>query len=202
MSALAKLYLDAGWRVSGSDLVGGEKAEALAAVGARVSVGHDPEHVRGAGLVVYSPAIPRANPELAAARAAGIPVQTRTCALTSLIAEREAISVAGSHGKTTPASMLALILDRAGCEPGVMTGAPTPSLGNLTGRLGRGRLFVAETCEAFRALDHWVPQHCIVTNVDDEHSDHYGGRDRLEDAFAEFVDRVPAGGRIVLCGED
>lgn len=202
MSALARLYLDAGWRVSGSDLAGGEKAAALAASGARIRIGHDPAHIAGAELVVHSPAIPRGNPELVAARAAGIPVQTRTRALTGLIAARETICVAGSHGKTTTTSMLSLILDRAGRQAGFMSGGPTVVLGNVTGRLGSAPLFVAETCEAFRALDHWQPQHCIVTNVDDEHSDHYGGRDRLEAAFADLVARVPPTGRIVLCGDD
>lgn len=201
MSALARLYLDAGWQVSGSDRVASPGTVALQALGAEVHIGHAPHRVAGAGLVVASAAVPRRDPELDAARAAGIPVQIRSEALTRLLAGRDLVCVAGSHGKTTTTTMLSLLLDAAGRVPGFMLGGASAALGGVTGRLGQGP-FVSETCEAFRALDYWQPRHLLVTNVDDEHGDHYGGRAQLERAFAGLVARTPADGRLVLCGDD
>lgn len=202
MAPLACLLIEAGHRVTGSDIQETAAVEGLRALGVRVTVGHEAAAMAGADVVVASPAIPWRNPELAAARQAGVPVRSRAEALADLLDGRCGISVVGSHGKTTTTAMLALILDRAGKAPGFMVGGTAPALGGVTARLGDGSPFVFEACEAFRALEHWKPHHCLVTNVDDEHSDHYGGLDRLRAAFVALLERVPASGVIALCGDD
>lgn len=202
MSALARLFATSGWRVSGSDMVRNGHVESLETLGVACFRGHSPANVGSAALVVCSPAIPRVNPEIVAARAVGIPVWTRTKALTRLLAGRHVVGVAGSHGKTTTTAMLTLILEHAGMHPGFMVGGVAPVLGGINARIGEGDVFVAETCEAFRALDLWQPDHCVVTNVDDEHSNHYRDFASLQDAFGAFAARVPETGTTALGGDD
>ncbi len=175
MSALGRLLIEAGAEVSGSDLVDGPAARDLRDLGARVWIGHDAGHVSGAERVVVSPAIGADNVELKAARAAGLEVQTRAEALAELLQGRQVIAVAGSHGKTTTAAMLAFILRRAGLDPGYYIGGLTDSLDRIPARTGPGALFVLEACEAFGALDAWPASHALINNVDDEHVEHYGG---------------------------
>lgn len=201
MSALARLFIEAGYRVSGSDVAERPILQTLRGLGAGIVIGHDPDCLADARRVVVSPAIPAHDPELLAARDAGFPIQSRAEALAGLLAEREVVCVAGSHGKTTTSAMLASILDRAGYDVGFAIGAPAPSLGNVNARLGTGP-FVLEACEAFQALGFWRPAHCIVTNVEDEHIEHYGGVTGLHAAFTAFVGRVPESGVIAICGDD
>ena len=201
MSALAKLYLDRGYTVSGSDAQENPRLAALVQRGASIAIGHAPLTVQGVDTVVFSPAVPRDTPDLVAARAQGIPAVSRARALSDLIAGNEVIAVAGSHGKTTTTALLACILEQAGRTPGYMLGADCAALSGGNARWqGRG-LFVNESCEAFRALDYWNPAHCILTNIDDEHSEHYGGFAPLKAAFKEVIERIPLGGHILLCAE-
>jgi len=199
MSALARLYLDAGWSVTGSDAVEGEVVQRLRERGVVISSEGVPEDV---ALVVRSPAIPASHADLTTANQRGSIVQNRTEALTTLLAGREVISVAGSHGKSTTSTMLTMILAAYMPGTGHMVGGVLDALGKCNARLGEGPMLVAETCEAFRGLHLWQPSHCLVTNVDDEHSDHYGGIASLQAAFAALVDRVPDDGAIILCGDD
>lgn len=202
MSALARLLVESGCRVSGSDLADGPAVDALRAIGVTTTIGHTPAAIAGATTVVASPAIPWRNAELTAARDRGVPVLSRAEALAMLLERRQRICVAGSHGKTTSTAMLAHILEAAGRGPGFMVGGLAPVLGGVPARLGQGEAFVLEACEAFGALAHWHPHHCLLTNIDDEHDEHYGGHDRLRAAFAAMLARVPAEGTIVLCGDD
>ncbi len=202
MSALARLLLESGVEVSGSDSRPSPLLDDLRRRGAAIFVGHDAERVGGAARVIFSPAVPSRNAELVAARRLGIPTQTRAEALTELVAGRETVAVAGSHGKTTATAMLALVLTRAGLDPGYMIGGRTPSLDGDSARLGGGGLFVAEACEAFGALDCWSPGHCLITNIDDEHIEHYDGDEGLRRAFAALVARTAPGGVIAICGDD
>lgn len=202
MSALARLFIESGACVTGSDEVDGDRLRGLRDIGAEVSVGHAADNLGRADLVVFSPAVPRDNVELKAARERGLVIRSRAGALADLLHGRDVIGVAGSHGKTTTAAMLAAILEQAGFSPGFTIGAAAPTLGDVNARWSEDSLFVAESCEAFRALDHVRPAHCLVTNVDDEHSEHYGGRDRLEAAFAAMIERTRSDGHIVLCGDD
>lgn len=200
MSALARLYLDAGWAVSGSDRASNDHLVALAARGAVILKDGEPPPL-ATTMVVHSPAISRSHPALAVARDRGLAIHARTKALTELIAGREVVSVAGSHGKSTTTAMLALLLEAAEVGAGYMVGGVCEALTAGNARLGQG-LLVAETCEAFRGLDYWQPAHCLVTNVDDEHSEQYATPDALRDAFADLVGRVPQDGAIALCGDD
>ena len=201
MSALAQLCLDLGLRVSGSDQTDNPRLGALRTKGAGITIGHCATNLLGADTVVFSPAVPRDNPELVAARAIGLRQISRPRALAELLGGQEFVAVAGSHGKTTTAALLAHILESANLHPGYMIGETCPSLAGGNAKWSGQGVFVNESCEAFRALDFWQPQHCIVTNVEDEHSDHYGSLQALEDAFADFIQRVPVGGRVLLCAE-
>lgn len=200
MSALARLYLDAGWTVSGGDRVKNDHVDALAARGA-VILKDDEALPLTATLVVHSSAIGRNHPALAVARERGLAIHVRSKALTDLVEGREVVSVAGSHGKTTTTAMLALILDKEGTGAGYMVGGVCDALPRGNARLGQGVL-VAETCEAFRGLDYWQPAHVLVTNVDDEHSEQYATPEALRAAFADLVERVHEDGAVALCGDD
>ncbi len=202
MSALARLFLDRGWRVSGTDRALSARLDPLRAAGARISIGDAPSDLSGVDLVVCSPAVAVSHPDVVRARGQGLRVVTRACALSELIAQRPVISVAGSHGKTTTTAMLAALLDRAGQRPGFMIGEACPALDGRNARWSDTGSFVNESCEAFRALDFWQPAHCIVTGIDDEHSDHYGTFADLRAAFGAMLRRVPADGRILLCSDD
>lgn len=201
MRALAQLLVQAGFEVSGSDARASRAMEALRQDGVQIHVGHDAKWVQGATQVVYSPAIPLRNPELGEARQNKLSILSRAEALAQLVKNRQPVYVAGSHGKTTTTAMLAFVLKHAGLDPGWMVGGSAVSLGGRGGHLGSGP-FVAEACEAFGALHAWQPAHCIITNIDDEHVEHYGDSDGLRNAFAEMIARVQAGGAIAICGDD
>ena len=202
MSALARLLLEAGHQVSGSDQVERPALNPLRELGVRIWIGHDPGKLERPGRIVVSPAVPADNVELRAARAAGVAVQTRAQALAELLGARPAVAVAGSHGKTTTAAMLAFILGRAGRNPGYYLGGISASLDRVSARLARGSLFVLEACEAFGAMESWRPSHCLITNIDDEHAEHYGGEEGLRQAFARLLARTPETGVVVLGVDD
>ena len=201
MFPLALLLHQAGYEVSGSDSnCSKERLDLLLANGIRVQAAA----MRDVDGVIVSPAIPESHAELRAARRDSIPVQTRARALAELIAQRPSICVAGSHGKSTTTAMLVHILDYAGpSDCGHMLGASF-ACGTLPpARLGKADApVVIEACEAHGALACWQPAHAIVTNVDDDHANHYGGTDGLTAAFGSFLSRVPVGGAVVACGDD
>ena len=202
MSAVARLLLDHGFAVTGSDLQDNEITRALRGRGVPVHHGHAGAHVSGAGAVVASPAVPPHDEELAAARAAGIPVVSRATMLGGLVRSRRAVCVAGSHGKTTTTAMTAFLLREAGIDAGFAVGGFSPSLGGENARLGTTAPFVVETCEAFGALDAFRPDTVVITNVDDDHVDHYGNAASLQDAFVRLTDRRPEAGTAILCADD
>lgn len=202
MSALGLLMLQMGFRVRGSDAVEGKRIGELRRLGIDVWIGHDAKALDGADRVIASPAIPSHNAEVFAARRIGLPVQTRAEALAGCLSGRSVVCVSGSHGKTTTATMLALILMRAGLDPGFAIGGFARSLGGVNARLGRDTLFVLEACEAFGALARWQPSHCIVTNIDNEHVEHYGGEPQLRAAFGEMLLRTQSHGLLAICGDD
>jgi UDP-N-acetylmuramate--L-alanine ligase len=201
MCALAQLLLDTGVEVTGSDMRNSDTLEELRAAGARITVGHDSRLIEDAGKVIFSPAIPKSNPELIAARKSGLKVQSRAEALAEFANVRQPICVSGSHGKTTTTAMLAYVLERDGLDPSYMIGGTSRSTERKKAKVGKGPL-VIEACEAFGALHEWRPAHCIVTNVDDEHVEHYGGLDRLSKAFQDMINRVPLTGTVAVCGDD
>ncbi|MDQ3940600.1 MAG: UDP-N-acetylmuramate--L-alanine ligase, partial [Actinomycetota bacterium] len=201
MSALAKVLLERGAAVSGSDLKRSRATTTLEAMGADVRIGHRAEQVDGADLVVISAAIPERNPEVARARQAGIPVLTRGEALAALLAGLRSVVVAGTHGKTTTTSMIVSILLRAGLDPTYLVGAGLNDVGT-NARFGRDEIAIAESDESDGSFLHLEPFIAVVTNIEVDHVDYWSGIDALRDAFAHFLDRIPAEGAAVLPVEE
>jgi UDP-N-acetylmuramate--alanine ligase len=199
MSAIAWVLAAMGHRVSGSDLKAAAGLERLAAKGVRVAVGHDAANLGDAAdapeLVAVSTAIPERNPEVRAARDRGIPVVRRAVILAAICATRRTLAVAGTHGKTTTSSMLALILVEAGLRPSFLIGGDLNEVG--TGSVwDEGELLVVEADESdgtFLVLPAWGG---VVTNVEADHLDHYGSAEALRDAFDRFTRSLP-GPRVI-----
>lgn len=208
MFPLALLLCSAGAHVRGVDrTISDEKRTVLMEHGAQVLVDNENSTAHdltpaNEWLCIASPAIPHHNPDLRAARRLGIEVLTRAEALALLLAHRETICVAGSHGKSTTTAMLALVFDTVfGADIGHMIGAELDN--TLPARLGsENAAFLMEACEAYGTLSNWAPRHAIVTNVDDEHAEQYDGNDALDAAFTAFLARVPTHGAIVVNGDN
>ena len=201
MSAIAEILLERGFDVSGSDAAASVAVERLRAAGATVFVGHAARQVGPADLLVVSSAVPADNPELGEAARRAIPVVGRGAMLAELAASRRTVAVAGSHGKTTTTSMIALGLEGAGVDPTAVIGGRVRRLGG-NARVGRGPLMVVEADESDRSFLHLSPEVAVITNVDDEHLDAYGDMAQLEEAFAAFAARVRPGGCVVACADD
>jgi len=201
MSALADILLARGIRVSGSDLRATSVTRRLAARGATIHIGHDPQHVAAVDLVVASAAIPRTNEELAAARAQGIPIYHRAQVLAQLLATGVGIAVVGTHGKTTTAAMTAHVLVAGGYDPTALIGAEFEPFGG-NARIGQGQYLVAEVDESDGSLLFVRPAAAVVTSLDmTDHRDYYQTSTRLVETFAQFVAAVPASGFVVLCAD-
>jgi UDP-N-acetylmuramate--L-alanine ligase len=200
MSGLAHCLLELNREVSGSDLRRSAETERLAALGARICHDSDVETIAGAEAVVVSDAIPAAHPALRAALDRGISILRRAQCLDLVCSTRQAVMVAGSHGKSTTAAMIAKILEGAGRAPGFAIGADIPCLGGRRAHIGGGDHFVAEACEAFKNLDHLRPALAVITNIDDEHLEHHGTQAKLDAAFRDFASRASIGA--VAHGDD
>jgi UDP-N-acetylmuramate--alanine ligase len=202
MSGLAKLALELGHEVSGSDLKNNRVTEVLRALGAEVFLGHDPRHLAAdVAQVVYSSAVGEDNPELAEARRRGLEVMSRGEYLARLMGGYEGIAVAGTHGKTTTAAMIAVLLKRTGLDPTVAVGGTVVAEGT-NAWLGRGRYMVAEADESDGSFLLLRPRVAVVTNVEEEHLDYYGDFRSLKEAFRQFVLSVGSEGLAVLGAED
>lgn len=208
LSAIARLLLDQGYVVSGSDHRPNAVTDELSARGVKVYRGHRPEHIAGADLVLISSAVPAENPEVIAAEVAGIPVVKRAALLGELMDGRHGIGVAGSHGKTTTTSMIAIILWRAGMDPSVIIGgrlAVGPAEGmptsTIAARAGQGP-FVVEADEYDRMFLGLRLEIAVVTNVDWDHVDCYPTPASFAEAFHQFVGQLPAYGLLVTCADD
>ncbi len=201
MSAIAAILADQGVAVSGSDLKESRNTQRLASAGADILIGHRPENVEGAGLVVYSSAIRDNNREMVRARELGLEVIPRAGMLARLMAEREGIAVAGTHGKTTTTSMLSKILFDAGWDPTFIVGG---ELNDISGnaRTGRGRHLVAEADESDGSFLFLEPRQVIVTNIELDHHDFYASDQQVTDYFRSFLERIGPGGLAVLNGDD
>lgn len=219
MSAVAALLAARGLAVSGCDAADGPALPGLRAAGVDVAVGHDAAHVATADTLVVSSAVRESNPDLAAARAAGLRVLHRSQALAALMAGRDAVAVAGAHGKTTTSAMIATALLAAGRDPAFAIGgvvlapggvpgagpAAGPAAELTTGPGGArdgGGPFVAEADESDGSFLNYAPLVAVVTNVEPDHLDHWGTREAFEDAFVAFARRVRHGGLLVACADD
>jgi UDP-N-acetylmuramate--alanine ligase len=201
MSGIAELLANLGFEVSGSDAKASDVTRRLATLGVRVSEGHDAAHVGDADVVVVSSAVRPSNPEVVEARARTIPVIPRAEMLAELMRLRYGIAVAGAHGKTTTTSMTAMVLERGGLDPTAVIGGRLSAFGS-NARLGRGEYMVAEADESDGSFLKLSPTIAVITNVDEEHLDHYQTFDNVLSAFVDFANKVPFYGAVVACADD
>jgi UDP-N-acetylmuramate--alanine ligase len=201
MSALAEALHGSGFTVRGSDRADGPAQEYLRGLGIRVFGGHDAAHLASdCDALVFTAAVDAANPELEAARDRGIPLVRRADLLGLLMSRGHGLAVAGTHGKSTTTGMLIHILRAAGTDPGWAVGAAWK--GGRPGHAGHGGFFAVEADEYDRAFLSLRPVSALVTNVDADHLDYYGTLAAIEDAFVEFLNRLPFYGVAVLNAED
>ncbi|MEA3351268.1 MAG: UDP-N-acetylmuramate--L-alanine ligase [Chloroflexota bacterium] len=201
LSAIARVLLESGYKISGSDQQYSPLAQAVDAAGAEVFVGHQSEHVRGANLVIRSSAVSDDNVEVQAARAAGIPVLKRADFLGRLMDDRLGIAVAGSHGKTTTTSMLAWTLTVLDQDPTFIVGGVVTDLGT-NAHAGEGAAFVIEADEYDYMFLGLKPRIAVVTNVEYDHPDMFPTPEDFRQAFRNFVRILPPGGLLLACGDD
>ena len=200
MSIMAAVMAQMGYRISGCDIRPGAVTDKLRELGIEVFEGHDPSHVAGTDLVIYSAAIKEDNPELIAAREAGIEVISRARMLGRLMADKSGIAVAGTHGKTTTTSMVGLLLVEAGLDPTVLTADGDLDIhGNA--RLGKSGLFLTEACEAFKSFHELHPQIAVVANIEAEHLDCYHSIEGVMGGFRQFLSQIKKGGLAVVCSD-
>jgi len=198
MSGIAEILLSLGMKVSGSDLRRGPVTDRLARLGATVYEGHEAGHVAGATVVVTSSAVGATNPEVLEAHARKIPVIQRAEMLAELMRLKYGIAIAGMHGKTTTTSMVASVLAAGGLDPTVVVGGRVDALGS-NARLGTTQYLVAEADESDRSFLKLSPILAVVTNLDREHMDCYRDMADVEQAFLDFMDKVPFYGAVTAC---
>jgi UDP-N-acetylmuramate--alanine ligase len=201
MSGIAKILAQRGARVAGSDAKESATAEALRALGVTVHIGHDAAHLApDATAVVVSSAIRPQNPELAAARERGIPVVHRSDALAALMAGTRPVAVAGTHGKTTTTSMLAVALTALGLDPSYAIGGDLDAPGS-NAHHGGGGIFVAEADESDRSFHTYSPEVAVVLNVELDHHANYASLEEVHESFETFVGRIRPGGTLVVSAD-
>ena len=202
MSGIAELLANLGFVVSGSDARRSDVTARLETVcGVRMFEGHAAANVGDAEVVVFSSAVKPENPEIVEAYRLGIPVIPRAEMLAELMRLRFSIAVAGSHGKTTTTSMVALVLEQAGLDPTAVIGGRLSAFGS-NARLGRGEYMVAEADESDRSFLMLWPSIAVMTNIDYEHMESYRSFEELQQAFADFANKVPFYGAVVACADD
>ncbi len=202
MSGIAELLFNLGYTVSGSDLRQTAITRHLAGLGISVFEGHHEKHVVGADVVVYSSAVTLDNPEVSKAKALHVPVIPRGEMLAELMRLKYGIAIAGMHGKTTTSSMIASILTHAHLDPTVIIGGRLDMWGGSNSKLGEGDILVAEADESDGSFLSLFSAISVVTNIDNEHMEHYGSMEAVRQAFIDFINKVPFYGTAVLCLDD
>ena len=201
MSGIAEVLINLGYKVSGSDLKQTEITQRLVSLGGKIFIGHKPEQIGNAHVVVTSSAVLPDNPEVVQAKKLKIPVIPRAEMLAELMRLKYAVTIAGSHGKTVTTSLVSMILAEGGLDPTVVIGGRLKNIGS-SAKLGKGEFIVAEADESDGSFLKLTPTIALVTNIDDDHLDHYKTLDNIKSAFTQFVNKVPFYGSIILCGED
>ncbi len=200
MSGLARVLMEMGHEVTGSDMAESLNTSRLSALGAKIFIGHSGENLLSPDFVVVSSAVPEDNEELRRARTLRLNIMHRGDLLAALMNERYGIAVVGSHGKTTTTSMIWLILERAGLDPTVLVGGELNDIGG-NAKLGTGCFLVAEADESDGSFLKLKPSISVVTNIDNDHLDNYGGDfQRLKQAFLQFLGQAKR--HAVACGDD
>ena len=201
MSGIAEILLTMGYTVTGSDISRSSTVERLEKAGAKVFLGHSEENVGEAQVVVISSAVSADNPEVLSAKSQLIPVIPRAEMLAELMRMKYAVAVAGSHGKTTTTSMVAEILTGGGLDPTIIIGGKVDRMGSGA-RLGESDYLVAEADESDGSFLKLFPTVAVVTNIDEEHIDHYGSFNRVKEAFCQFINKTPFYGAAAICIDD
>lgn len=202
MSAIARVMLERGYTVTGSDVTSQELTEKLAAKGAKIYIGHTAEHVQGADLVVYSTALSKDNVERVTAEKLNIPTLHRSQMLARLLNESKGVAVAGAHGKTTTSSMTALVMEKCGADPTYIIGGEIMNVGT-NAKAGEGEFVVAEADESDGSFLQYYPWLGIVTNIEADHLENYGGDfNRLKNAYVQFLNQIRPDGIAVVCADD
>ena len=202
MGPLAKIFLEMGWQVSGSDLKNSETTQYLQRLGARIALGHKAEHIDGADHVVYSSAIPKTNPEYLAAVERNLQLYHRSELVAKLLNEGRGVAVGGAHGKSTTTSMIAWILEKAGLDPVVLIGAHFEPFGPGA-KFGRGGVVVAEADESDRSFLRYHPEIAIVTSIEADHLENYNGDfTELVNTYRQFLHNTKPNGVQILCIDD
>ncbi len=201
MSGIAEVLVNLGYKVSGSDLKATPVTDRLGKMGVRIAIGHYPQNIEGAHVIVTSTAVSTQNPEVMAARTQGIPVIPRIEMLAEIARLKYTIAIGGTHGKTTTTSMVAFVLQTGGLDPTVVVGGRLKHL-ESGARLGKGEYLVAEADESDGSFLKLSPALAVITNIDNDHLDYYGTFDKIADAFVQFAGRVPFYGCVIVCLDD
>ena len=202
MSGIAEVLLNLGYSVSGSDIRRTEVTDNLSNLGGKIFLGHSPQNVEGADVVVFSSAVKGDNPEIVEAGEKTIPVIPRAEMLAELMRLKYGIAIAGAHGKTTTTNMIGSILTRGGLDPTVVIGGRLNIWGGSNARLGNGDFLVAEADESDGSFLALSPSMAVVTNIDYEHIDFYHSMDNLRKTFVDFINKIPFYGRAIICVDD
>jgi len=202
MSAIARVMLEMGYTVTGSDVAAQELTEKLAKKGAKIYIGHTADNVEGADLVVYSTALSKDNVERVRAETLNIPVLHRAQMLARLMNTRKGVAVAGAHGKTTTSSMIALVMEQCGTDPTYIIGGEIMNMGT-NAKAGKGDYVVAEADESDGSFLQYHPQLALVTNIEADHLENYDGDyAKLKQAYVRFLNQVKPGGKAIVCADD
>lgn len=201
MSGIAEVLINLGHNVSGSDLKKTEVTEHLREIGAKIYIGHDEKNIKNAEVVVTSTAVSRSNPEVVAALKNKIPVIPRVEMLAELARLKYAVTIAGTHGKTTTTSLTSLVLDEGGLDPTIVIGGKLKNL-KTSARLGRGEFIVAEADESDGSFLKLSPVITVVTNIDNDHLDYYGNMENLKNAFIQHINSIPFYGAAIVCSDN
>jgi UDP-N-acetylmuramate--alanine ligase len=201
MSGIAEVLINLGHNVSGSDLKKTDVTDHLKDIGAKIYIGHNAKNIRSADLVVTSTAVSRNNPEIVAALDNKIPVIPRIEMLAELARLKYAVTIAGTHGKTTTTSLTALVLDEGGFDPTIVIGGRLKNL-KTSARLGKGDYIVAEADESDGSFLKLSPVITVVTNIDNDHLDYYGNMENLKEAFVKHINCIPFYGAAIVCSDD
>lgn len=201
MSGIAEVLINLGYKVTGSDLKQTEVTQRLVSLGGKIFIGHKPEQVGDAHVVVTSSAVLPDNPEVVQAKKLKIPVIPRAEMLAELMRLKYAVTIAGTHGKTVTTSLVSMVLAEGGLDPTVVIGGRLKNIGS-SAKLGKGEFIVAEADESDGSFLKLTPTIALLTNIDDDHLDYYKTLDNIKSTFVQFVNKVPFYGSIILCGED
>ncbi|MFH1541127.1 MAG: UDP-N-acetylmuramate--L-alanine ligase [Elusimicrobiota bacterium] len=203
MSGIAEVLLNLGFNVSGSDLKETDVTKRLSKLGAKIKIGHKKENIQDSKIdvVVTSTAVTKDNPEVVTANLQKIPIIPRAEMLAELMRLKYSIAIAGCHGKTTVTSMTSLILANTGFDPTVVIGGKFNNFGTGA-KLGKGEYLIAEADESDGSFLKLSPTFAVVTNIDNDHLDHYGILENIKNAFVQFINKIPFYGCAILCNDD